>query len=154
MFFSVKYSWYITQINSDKCFIWMIWNHSGTGSEINDRLWECAVISDGHVQYLVARCSPASCSPPLLRAIGRAPPGWRVEPLKGNYFIGTIRDDSLFDVLPSLLFPPASGPPLQPNCSPGSTGPTRVCVCVCIVILSCAHMCSMFVQNYHILMKQ
>lgn len=51
--------------------------------------------------------------------------GWKVRPLKGNYFIDTIRDDSLFDVSH-----PAPAP--HPNCSPGSTEFICVPACVCV----------------------
>lgn len=53
--------------------------------------------------------------------------GWKVRPVKGNYFIDTIRDDSLFDVSHPAPVP-------HPNCSLGSTEFICVpaCVCVCV----------------------
>ena len=64
-----------------------------------------------------------------------------VRPLKGNYFTDTIRDDSLFDVLPPLHSPPASSPALHPNCSLGSNESVCVCVCVCVCGLVGPSMC-------------
>lgn len=96
----------------------------------------------GHI-LLPGEAGPARCTPPtpphsptpesfvitswLHCAIGQAPPRWEVKPLKGNYFIDTIRDDILFDVLPPQSAPHPN-PALHPNCSLGSAG--SMCVCV------------------------
>lgn len=72
--------------------------------------------------------SPHGCTGQLAELLQ----GRRVKPLKGNYFIDTIRDDILFDILPPLHPPPH--PSLTSSRHPASQllpGEHWICVNVC-----------------------